>query len=97
MGMDIAELSDEHADLQSNAVTPLIRVDWSISRVQSEPLVHTRCLSALIESSSDRLNAPALQASSLLLMSVVALASVVGCWGWIRRGKRKPPGTVCVR
>lgn len=77
----------------TSGLSPVIRFDWSISHIETS-LGHSRYLSAVVESNAatgPQYSPAVVQASLLLLgtLSVVALATVASCWGFLRRGKRK--------
>lgn len=90
MGAYVAEPSVETTDPEP-IVT--IRFDWSISHTAAPTLGHGRELSAVLNAANGPQYSPAtVQASFLLLatlMSVVTVATVASCWGWLRKGKRK--------
>lgn len=84
----------EHGTDSSLGAPPEVVIlgDWRISHTEVY-LGHSRFLSAVPDSNADAgpQYAPAvLQATLLLLatlMSVVTLATVASCWGWLRGGK----------
>ena len=84
----------EHGTDSSHGAPPEVVIlgDWRISHTEVY-LGHSRFLSAVPDSNADAgpQYAPAvLQATLLLLatlMSVVTLATVASCWGWLRGGK----------
>lgn len=84
------------------AAPVMILGDWRVSHTEVY-LGHSRDLSAVLDSSTDprvQYSPAVLQATLLLLvtlMSVVTVATVASCWGWLRGGKPKRKEQLSVR
>lgn len=83
----------EHAGQQFSASAPVLRFEWSLPHVEGLHMSHRRHLAAALEHSEvhrqPQYSLVVVQAAFLLLATLMSVATVASCFGWIRSNKRR--------